>query len=215
MQVDAIERTYRRWAPVYDLAFGRITNGGRVLAARHVNATGGSVLEVGIGTGLALDYYAPTVQVTGIDLSEAMLAEARARATRRGLRNVAGLYQMDARRIDLPDASFDHVAAMHIMSVVPEPEKVLAEMVRLCRPGGSVLIANHFAGRAEGWSGLERLAAPLANLLGWHSDFPIGRVLGHPGLTLVDQVQVRPFGLMTFLRFRRVSTADGPALSPG
>jgi phosphatidylethanolamine/phosphatidyl-N-methylethanolamine N-methyltransferase len=204
MQVEAIERSYRRWAPVYDLAFGRITQGGRILAARHVNATGGSVLEVGIGTGLALEFYDPGIRVTGIDLSEEMLAEARARADRRGLRNVAGLHRMDARQIALPDAAFDHVAAMHIMSVVPEPERVLDEMVRLCRPGGSVMIANHFAGRAEGWSGLERLAAPLANLLGWHSDFAIGRVLGHPGLMLEEQVQVRPFGLMTFLRFRRV-----------
>jgi phosphatidylethanolamine/phosphatidyl-N-methylethanolamine N-methyltransferase len=204
MQVDAIQKTYRRWAPVYDLAFGRITQGGRLLAARHVNATGGSVLEVGIGTGLALEYYAPRVQVTGIDLSEAMLDEARQRAERRALRNVAGLYQMDARKIELADASFDHVAAMHIMSVVPEPERVLDEMVRLCRPGGSVMIANHFAGHAEGWSFAERLAAPLANLLGWHSDFAIERVLGHPGLKLEENRQVRPFGLMTFLRFRRV-----------
>jgi phosphatidylethanolamine/phosphatidyl-N-methylethanolamine N-methyltransferase len=204
MQVDAIRKTYRRWAPVYDLAFGRITQGGRLLAARHVNATGGSVLEVGIGTGLALGYYAPTVRVTGIDVSAEMLAEAEKRARRLGLRNVAGLHQMDARAVALPDASFDHVAAMHIMSVVPEPERVLAEMARLCRPGGSVLIANHFAGRAEGWGRVERLAAPLANLLGWHSDFAIDRVLGHPGLKLEEETQVRPFGLMTFLRFRRV-----------
>lgn len=204
MQVDAIQRTYRRWAPVYDLAFGRITQGGRILAAQHVNAQGGSVLEVGIGTGLALSYYSPKVQVTGIDLSSEMLREAEQRARKLGLRNVTGLHQMDARAIDLPDASFDHVAAMHIMSVVPEPERVLDEMVRLCRPGGSVLIANHFAGRAEGWSVAERLAAPLANVLGWHSDFAIDRVLGHPGLKLEEQRQVRPFGLMTFLRFRRV-----------
>ncbi|WP_135450293.1 class I SAM-dependent methyltransferase [Tabrizicola caldifontis] len=205
MQVEAIQRTYRRWAPVYDLAFGRITQGGRLLAAQHVNAQGGAVLEVGIGTGLALSYYSPKVQVTGIDLSSEMLRAAERRARTLGLRNVAGLYQMDARAIDLPEASFDHVAAMHIMSVVPEPERVLDEMVRLCRPGGSVLIANHFAGRAEGWRLAERLAAPLANLLGWHSDFPIDRVLGHPGLKLEEQRQVRPFGLMTFLRFRRLA----------
>jgi phosphatidylethanolamine/phosphatidyl-N-methylethanolamine N-methyltransferase len=204
MQVDAIQKTYRRWAPVYDLAFGRITQGGRVLAARHVNATGGSVLEVGIGTGLALGYYTPSVTVTGIDVSAEMLREAELRAAKLGLRNVAGLHQMDARKMTLPDAAFDHVAAMHIMSVVPEPERVLDEMVRVCRPGGSVLIANHFAGRVEGWSLAERLATPLADLLGWHADFQMARVLGHPRLRLEEQVQVRPFGLMTFLRFRRV-----------
>jgi phosphatidylethanolamine/phosphatidyl-N-methylethanolamine N-methyltransferase len=104
----------------------------------------------------------------------------------------------------LPDASFDHVAAMHIMSVVPEPEKVLAEMVRVCRPGGSVLIANHFAGVSKGWALAERIAAPLSNLLGWHSDFGIDRVMGDPRLKLEEQVQIPPFGLMTYLRFRRV-----------
>jgi phosphatidylethanolamine/phosphatidyl-N-methylethanolamine N-methyltransferase len=188
MQVDAIQKSYRRWAPVYDLTFGRITQGGRLLAAEHVNAQGGSVLEVGIG----------------IDLSAEMLREAELKARKGRLKNLAGLHQMDARQIAFPDASFDHVAAMHIMSVVPEPERVLAEMARVVRPGGSVMIANHFAGRAEGWTFAERLAAPLANLLGWHSDFALERVTGHPGLRLEEQRQVKPFGLMTFLRFRRV-----------
>ena len=204
MQVDAIEKSYRRWAPVYDLTFGRITQGSRILSAEHVNSQGGSVLEVGIGTGLALDHYGPHVRVTGIDLSAEMLREAEARAHRRGLRNLVGLSQMDARAIRFPAAAFDHVAAMHIMSVVPEPDRVLDEIASVCRPGGSVLIANHFAGRAEGCSKMERLAAPLANLLGWHSDFAIERVLGHPKLRLEETRQIKPFGLMTFLRFRRV-----------
>ncbi len=204
MQVEAIQKSYRLWAPVYDLTFGRITQGGRKIAAGHVNAQGGSVLEVGIGTGLALDFYAPHVRVTGIDVSVEMLREAEIKARKRGLRSLAGLHQMDARQLAFPDASFDHVAAMHVMSVVPEPERVLDEMARVTRPGGSVLIANHFAGRAEGWTFVERLAAPLADLLGWHADFAIDRVLGHPKLRLEETRQVRPFGLMTFLRFRRV-----------
>jgi phosphatidylethanolamine/phosphatidyl-N-methylethanolamine N-methyltransferase len=204
MQVEAIQKSYRRWAPVYDLTFGRITEGGRVLAAAHVNAQGGSVLEVGIGTGLALEFYQPHVRVTGIDVSAEMLREAEAKAQKRGLRHLAGLHQMDARQIAFADASFDHVAAMHVMSVVPEPEQVLNEMARVVRPGGSVLVSNHFAGRAEGWTYMERLAAPLANLLGWHSDFAIERVLCHPKLRLEEQRQVKPFGLMTYLRFRRV-----------
>ncbi len=204
MQVEAIQKSYRRWAPVYDLTFGRITQGGRRMAAAHVNAQGGSVLEVGIGTGLALDFYGAHVQVTGIDLSAEMLREAELKAKKRGLRNLSGLHQMDARQIAFADASFDHVAAMHVMSVVPEPERVLEEMARVVRPGGSILIANHFGGRAEGWTFAERLAAPLANHLGWHADFAIDRVLGHPKLRLEESRQVRPFGLMTFLRFRRV-----------
>jgi phosphatidylethanolamine/phosphatidyl-N-methylethanolamine N-methyltransferase len=205
MQVDAVRKSYARWAPIYDLAFGRITQGGRRLAARHVNRMGGTVLEVGVGTGLAFGLYARNVRVTGIDVSAEMLAKAAEKVERQGLGHVAGLHQMDARRLDFPDQSFDHVAAMHIMSVVPEPERVLAEMIRVCRVGGSIMIANHFAREKGGWSVAARTLAPLANLLGWHSDFARARVMGDPRLRLEDEVSVPPLGLMTFLRFRRIA----------
>lgn len=205
MQVDAIRRSYARWAPVYDLTFGRLTHGGRRRAAAHVNRMGGAVLEVGVGTGLAFGLYAPTVQVTGIDVSAEMLARAQDKILHQRLRNVAGLHQMDARAMAFPDGAFDHVAAMHIMSVVPDPELVLAEMVRVCRVGGSVMIANHFAHTAEGWGWVERRAAPLAHLLGWHADFERARVMGDARLQLEEDVHLPPFGLMTFLRFRRVA----------
>jgi phosphatidylethanolamine/phosphatidyl-N-methylethanolamine N-methyltransferase len=205
MQVDAIRRSYARWAPVYDLAFGRITNGGRRLAAAHVNRMGGSVLEVGVGTGLAFAMYAPKVQVTGIDVSAEMLAKAQDKVDRQRLRNVSGLHQMDARHLTFADESFDHVAAMHIMSVVPDPEKVLSEITRVCRVGGDVMIANHFAHTTEGWGWVERLTAPLANMLGWHSDFARDRVMGDARLRLEEEVYVPPFGLMTYLRFRRIA----------
>ena len=119
MQAEAITRSYRRWAPVYDRTFGRMTQAGRHRAAMQVNAAGGNVLEVGVGTGLAVGLYAPQVLVTGVDLSPEMLAQARARVARDGLTNVAGLHQMDARSLAFADESFDHVVAMHIMSVVP------------------------------------------------------------------------------------------------
>jgi phosphatidylethanolamine/phosphatidyl-N-methylethanolamine N-methyltransferase len=204
MHVDAVRRSYARWAPVYDLAFGRITNGGRRLAAAHVNRMGGSVLEVGVGTGLAFAMYAPKVQVAGIDVSAEMLAKAQEKIIAKGLRN-ARLHQMDARHMSFADESFDHVAAMHIMSVVPDPEQVLSEMVRVCRIGGDVMIANHFAHTTEGWGWVERLTAPLANLLGWHSDFARDRVMGDARLRLEEEVYAPPFRLMTFLRFRRVA----------
>ncbi|MGL5012494.1 MAG: class I SAM-dependent methyltransferase, partial [Paracoccaceae bacterium] len=165
MQVEAVRRSYARWAPVYDVLFGRITQGGRRLAAAHVNRMGGAVLEVGVGTGLAFAMYAPKVAVTGIDVSAEMLAKAEEKVTAQGLRHVQGLHQMDARELAFADESFDHVAAMHIMSVVPEPERVLAEMVRVCRVGGSVMIANHFAREVGGWGIVTRMFAPLAHLL--------------------------------------------------
>jgi phosphatidylethanolamine/phosphatidyl-N-methylethanolamine N-methyltransferase len=205
MKIDAVEKSYARWAPVYDLAFGRITNAGRRRTAAHVNRMGGAVLEVGVGTGLALAAYAPRVQVTAIDISAEMLAEAQKKVDALGLKNIAGLRRMDARAMDFGDEAFDHVAAMHIMSVVPEPERVLAEMARVTRIGGSVMIANHFARQKGGWAIAERLVAPLANWLGWHSDFDRARVMGDVRLRLEEEVQLPPFGLMTFLRFRRIA----------
>ena len=116
-----------------------------------------------------------------------------------GLKNVENLRQMDARYLDFPDASFDIVAAMHIISVVPEPERVMAEMARVCKPGGQIVITNHFARETGFLAKLERLSAPFANLLGWHSDFEIGTVLKQPELMVVEQSSLPPMGMMTFL----------------
>ncbi|MDR0809428.1 MAG: class I SAM-dependent methyltransferase [Gemmobacter sp.] len=204
MELDAVAKSYARWAPVYDRTFGAVTHAGRRRATGFANHVGGTVLEVGIGTGLALPFYTPQVEVTGIDFSDEMLAKAREKVAQQGLSQVKALRQMDARALDFPDRSFDTVCAMHIMSVVPEPERVMAEMARVCRPGGHVLVVNHFAAEGKGvMARLERVIAPLSDLLGWHSDFPRARVLGAAGLELVEEEGLPPLGLMTYLRLRR------------
>lgn len=177
MELEAVGTSYRRWAPVYDNTFGAITRAGRARAVKYINARGGSVLEVGVGTGLSLRNYQKHLDVTGIDFSPEMLAKARRKVTEHRLTQVTSLRQMDARALDFPDASFDTVVAMYLVPVVPDPELVVAEMARVCKPGGEVLIVNHFA-RAEGvLARVERGFAPFADLLGWHSDFSMQRVL--------------------------------------
>ena len=204
MDLEAVTKSYARWAPVYDRTFGAVTNAGRRRATAFANAVGGSVLEVGVGTGLALPFYAPHMQVTGIDFSEDMLAKAQQKVAEQGLTHVKALHQMDARALEFADASFDTVCVMHILSVVPEPERVMAEMARVCKPGGHVLIANHFAAEGNGaMARIERAAAPLSDLLGWHSDFPRARVLGQADLELLEEDGLPPFGMMTYLRLRR------------
>ena len=207
MDESAITRTYRRWAPVYDGTFGRITRAGRRMATAHVNERGGDVLEVGVGTGLALRHYAGDVRVTGIDFSGEMLAQARAKVAGGGLPNVVGLRQMDARTLDFPDRSFDVVVAMYLISVVPEPERVLAEMARVCRPGGEVVIVNHFAAEAGALARAEGLLGRFADRLGWHADFDIATVVGTPGLAEVERRRIPPLGLFTFLRLRPTGAA--------
>lgn len=206
MELHAVKTSYARWAPVYDKTFGAITNVGRHAAVKYINAQDvTTVLEVGVGTGLALPKYRRDLAVTGIDFSKNMLAKAQAKVERHGLNQVRDLRQMDARTLDFADESFDVVAAMHIISVVPEPERVMAEMTRVCKPGGLIVVTNHFASETGLLAWIERLTAPFANLLGWHSDFEIDTVLKQPELSIVVQKTLPPMGLMTFLSFRKAA----------
>jgi phosphatidylethanolamine/phosphatidyl-N-methylethanolamine N-methyltransferase len=199
----SVRNAYRRWAPVYDQTFGRIAAEGRKHAVELINAKGGRVLEVGVGTGLSLPLYNPNLEIVGIDLSPEMLEKARARVAADALDNVTGLYEMDAARLTFPDASFDVVVAMYVMTVVPEPERVMRELSRVCKPGGEVLLVNHFSQDqgVRGW--VERRMAPFADQLGWRPVFDKHRVLGCEDLELVEQRSLRPFGLFTLLRLRK------------
>lgn len=206
MDIQAVRKSYARWAPIYDRTFGAITHRGRRRAVDALNTLGGRVLEVGVGTGLSLPSYRGDVSVTGIDASAEMLAKAQEKVAEQGLKNIEALRLMDARAMEFADNSFDHVCAMHIMSVVPEPERVMAEMARVLRPGGTVVIVNHFARDAADRTALtwlERLFAPFADLLGWHSDFAKMHVLQTPGLTLIEEQNLPPLGMMTLMRFRK------------
>jgi len=205
MDIEAIQSSYSRWAPIYDRTFGAVTHMGRRRAVDYINRRGGSVLEVGVGTGLSLEHYGPQMQVTGIDFSQDMLDKAIAKVQQLGLKQVRALRQMDARSLDFPDGSFDTVTAMHVLSVVPEPEKVMAEIARVCRPGGKVVITNHFARERGALAALERVFAPLANTIGWHSDFPIDRVLQERSLVLEERRSLPPLGMMTFLVLGKVA----------
>ncbi len=199
----AIKTAYRRWAPVYDNTFGWVASEGRKHAVEIINQSRGRVLEVGVGTGLSLPAYRRQLEIVGIDLSPEMLAKARERVAQLGLTNVTGLHEMDAGDLKFPDASFDTVVAMYVMTVVPDPEKVMRELARVCRPGGEVMIVNHFS-TEEGMRGwVERRMAPFADKLGWRPVFEVERVLVCDDLKLVDKRGLRPMGLFTMMRFRK------------
>ena len=201
--VDAasVRHAYRRWAPVYDFTFGRIAEAGRKHAVQVINRRKGRVLEVGVGTGLSLLCYGGHLSITGIDLSPEMLTKAQDKVERKKLDHVAGLHEMDAGALAFPDESFDTVVAMYVMTVVPEPERVMRELERVCAAGGEVILVNHFS-QEEGVRGfVERRLAPFADLIGWHSVFELDRVLVCDDLRLAERRSLRPFGLFTMLRF--------------
>ena len=207
---DAVRSAYRRWAPVYDHTFGRVAAEGRKHSVEVINQSKGRVLEVGVGTGLSLPAYARQLEIVGIDLSPEMLEKARERVATEGLTNVTGLHEMDASDLKFPDAAFDTVVAMYVMTVVPDPEKVMRELSRVCRPGGEVIIVNHFSADdgMRGW--VERRMAPFADMLGWRPVFDIERVLVCNDLTLMEKRGLRPWGLFTMMRFRK-SRAEAKA----
>ncbi len=209
IEEDVVKVAYRRWAPIYDHTFGRVSTEGRKHAVEVINASvdQGRVLEVGVGTGLALSGYGRHLEVVGIDLSPDMLDKARERVAQGGLDHVTGLHEMDAGDLKFPDNSFDIVTAMYVMTVVPEPERVMRELARVTKPGGEVLLVNHFS-QTEGVRGwVERRMAPFAEIIGWRPVFDQSRVMVCDNLTLTERTALRPWGIFTMMRFRKDAEA--------
>ncbi len=199
----SIVEAYRRWAGIYDTAFGGISSKGRLRAVSLINRLpGGDVLEVGVGTGLALPHYVRSKRITGIDLSKEMLRKARERTRQDGLTNVQALHEMDAEATNFPDASFDIAVGMFVASVVPNPRRLLAEMRRLVRPGGNILLVNHFAAANGPRWWLERAMAPASRALGWHPDFAMDAIFSAEDLARIETESVPPLGIFTLVRLR-------------
>src|SRR5580765_8183937 len=199
-----VERVYGVLARVYDDFFDWALGPGRRRAVACLDARPGErILEVGVGTGLSLPLYPTGCEVVGIDISEPMLDRARAR-----LDGLAGarvrLLRMDARAIQFPDGYFDKVVAPYVVSVVPDPETVLAEMARICRPGGTIIVVNRFLSRRRAFAALDRLLTPLSTWLGFRLDVPVEIVSCAPGLRLVREERVNLLGGWRLLELTRV-----------
>lgn len=203
LDTSSVLKAYARWAPVYDVTFGLIAAFGRKAAVNAINSRKGALLEVGVGTGITLPNYGPQLRVTGIDLSPEMLAKARDKVRKQGLTNIDGVFEMDASDLEFDEGKFDTVVAMYVMTVVPDPQKVMQELERVCAPGGEVIIVNHFAQEHGVRGRVERWMAPFARLLGWHPDFVIETITGITELDLVEVRPMHPMGLFTMLRFKK------------
>jgi phosphatidylethanolamine/phosphatidyl-N-methylethanolamine N-methyltransferase len=195
---------YARWAPVYDWSFGAFTRRPRHVAVAEMNRLAPArIVELGVGTGISLPLYDRKHRVTGVDLSRDMLDRARKRVAEDGLGHVEGLYEMDAGALTFADHSFDAAMAMFVITVVPDPEKVLDEIIRVVRPGGRVILVSHFSVESGPRAFVERHMSPLSSKLGWRPNFPIATVLGRPELRLVERRAVRALDLFTLLAFER------------
>lgn len=200
LDADAVRAAYRRWAGIYDFVFGGVSGPGRRRAVAAVNALPGRrVLEVGVGTGLALPHYDPGKRITGIDLSAEMLEHARKRVREERLAHVEALLEVDAEQTGFADGAFDIAVAMFVASVVPNPRALLGEMRRVVRPGGHLLFVNHFATeRGPRWW-IERALGPASRKLGWHPDFARDALLPAEDQARAQFAPVPPFGLFTLV----------------
>ena len=178
-----VQRAYEFWAPAYDFIFDWIFAPGREAAIKHLELTREhSVLEVGIGTGLNLPLYPATCRLTGIDLSQEMLDKAVERVQTLAMPNVT-LKVMDATSLDFGDDEFDRAIATYTISAVPDPVAVLREMRRVVKPGGVLVILNHFRSERRATGLFEDFVAPLCTRLGWKSNLPMKPLLERVGLT--------------------------------
>lgn len=178
-----VRRAYDFYSPIYDFLFKKIFEPGRTAAVRLLgNPPRGRVLEVGIGTGLNLPFYPLGIDLVGIDLSEAMLRKAEEKVQDLRMDRVI-LKVMDASALDFGDDEFDAALATYVISAVPDPVAVLREMRRVIKPGGSIVILNHFRSQNSVMGHIEDALAPVCAHLGWKSNLALTPLLETVGLT--------------------------------
>ena len=203
LSAESIVATYRWYAPLYDRLFGAVLEPGRSALADTINQIRpATLLEVGVGTGLMLGRYPMNCAVVGVDLCPDMLALAGQRAAKLTNRRIR-LEIMNAERLDLPDASFDCVTVPYVLSVTPNPDRMVAELRRVCRPGGTIVIVNHFSGSGFWWL-LERLVKPLASRIGFRSDFSFAEHIES------HDWRVRSVKAVNFLGLSKIVTITNP-----
>jgi phosphatidylethanolamine/phosphatidyl-N-methylethanolamine N-methyltransferase len=176
------EIVYGRLTPLYDMVCGAVLDHGRRRAMAHLNPRAGeSILEVGVGTGQGLNHYPVACKVVAIDLSRPMMTRAQKRL-KGGPSAQVNFMQMDATHLAFADASFDVVYVPYTINVVPDPVAVGRELVRVCRPGGRILMLNHFAGIPETSNATNAIAGRLATAFSVNWNLHVDEFLRELGL---------------------------------
>jgi phosphatidylethanolamine/phosphatidyl-N-methylethanolamine N-methyltransferase len=157
---------------------------------------GAKVLEVGVGTGLSMAAYPPHCEVTAIDLAPDMLEQAQHKAIEHGWRHFR-LIKMDALNLEFPDNSFDYVMSFHVISVVPDPVRMMQEIHRVCRPGGKIVIINHFRTTKPILGPLIDTLDPITRHLGWSASLRLSQAFDGVPVMIEKRFKTSPFSLFT------------------
>jgi len=204
-------KIYSEFARYYDKIFEGVFFP-RILRVIHDLGIepGASVLEVGVGTGLALSAYPHDCHLTGIDLAPDMLERARRKVAREGWKHI-DLAVGDAQNLEFADESFDYVTSFHVVSVVPEPKRMMHEMVRVCRPGGTIVIINHFRSERPVIASVVDRLDPVTRKLGWRTTLRLSELLENVPLEMVRRYKTSPRSLFTVMIAKK--PGEGRALA--
>lgn len=210
------QRGYRLFAPIYDFVFGLSLQHGRRLAIAALDARPGDrILEVGVGSGMSLPMYPQGVSVIGIDISNEMLDKARQRVDRRKLSQTHTLLQMDVEHLDFAEASFDQAVVMYALAGFPDPVRAIAEVQRVCKPGATLVIVNHFLSRRPLSRLFDILLMPIYRIIRYRVDLDIDALLADADLELLERKPANLFGYSTVLVCRgRGASAPRPRRNP-
>ena len=194
---------YRSLAWCYDPIFKKPLAGRIHCTIESLAIPAGSqVLDVGVGTGHYLGAYPRHSQIVGIDLSVAMLAQAEREIQKRGLSHVE-LRQMDALDLQFDSDTFDYVMGFHTASVVADPRRMMDEMLRVCKPGGKLVVINHLRTSSHWLAPVTNVASSLTRRLGWRINVGYDDLFANSVIEVERRFKTSPRSLFTVVVGRK------------
>jgi phosphatidylethanolamine/phosphatidyl-N-methylethanolamine N-methyltransferase len=205
-EIEAHEsKLYAEFAPLYDKVFGKIFYNRLEHVIENLGIPpGAKVLEVGAGTGTSFPAYPSHCEITGVDLAPDMLARARQKIQENGWSHIKVL-EMNALELKFPDNTFDYVMAFHVVTVVPDPVGMVAEAKRVCKPGGRIVIVNHFTSEVPVIGSLTQALDPITRWLGWRTDLRLKPFIETSGLRVEKSYKLSKASLYDVLLCRKES----------
>jgi phosphatidylethanolamine/phosphatidyl-N-methylethanolamine N-methyltransferase len=196
----SLKHSYTLIAPFYDAAIARATHAARVRSLAALPKEASRVLLAGVGTGLDLPHLPTQHHYVGLDLNQAMLRRALPQAGQVDFAPVQG----DAQHLPFADASFDCAVLHLILAVVPQPAHCFAEIERVVKPGGQVLVFDKFLRRGQ-LAILRRLINPLVRRVATRLDVVFEELLSEaPSLTLEHDQPALAGGWFRMIRLRKL-----------
>jgi phosphatidylethanolamine/phosphatidyl-N-methylethanolamine N-methyltransferase len=202
---DYIKRLYSFYSPFYDLIFGKVMEHGRKKAIGMLDVKKNQkILEIGVGTGLTLGLYPPNCKITGIDISEKMIEQAKKRISKNNGNNKITFKVMDALDLEFEDETFDAVIASYVITTVNNPLKACQEMKRVCKKGGQIIVVNHSKSDNGFLGKVEEFISPLCWKVGFATNVNVLEPLRSSGVDIYRTISAKPFKLYKVIQGTRV-----------